>query len=527
MSFGYPQLYANGLNNTSQIRRSADMIYQRGGTYQITLTGSTYESSMVLVVDMYSNDNKVGQMSLVPANISETNNIYTYTFNLRPYNYLQAYVNTEHYQYYWLDDFDATTQTINVEAPYPNGIKASFKYGWRYYNGLILNQEFTDIPTNDLNHYTLIPEYKDVNGLFPSQYTNTGKYFDYVGGAFQFDENYILPNFDQEVGTVIGTGFTGNSLSLYTRFSPISPYLMDYPTVPEQSETARFLTNAPRIQYIQNDENYVLWYLNGQSGDRFVVEADFAVYEFYDLNNNLINTYNQELNKAGTPYESTVLFVDNLKRFALPSGPQDILNLFTGVTFENVAYYRVQLFYSYPTYNNVARQCTGPVGPVSEPFYFYLYDNCLPENTRLCWLNELGGYDYYTFQSYRQDTKKIDRQAYDSRYYSPALSSPDRNIGRSNKTFDTTVTQEITLDTTYLNVAQSQWLEGLFMSPQVYIMRPDYISPIDLPNKIYKDLRPVQVISTAVDTMTKKHSKLNKYRITLKTGDSYFVNKGF
>lgn len=527
MSFGYPQLYANGLNNTSQIRRSADMIYQRGGTYQITLTGDTYQSSMVLVVDMYSNDNKVGQMSLVPASVTESRYIYTYTFNLRPYNYLQAYVNTEHYQYYWQDNFDATTNDINVNAPYPNSIKANFKYGWRYYDGLILTQEFVTAPENDFNHFTLLPEYKDINGLFPSGYTNSGNYFDYIGGAFQFDDNYILPNFDQEVGTVIGTGFTGNSMSIYTRFSPISPYLMDYPTVPEQSETARFLSNAPRIQYIQNDENYVLWYLNGQSGDRFVVEADFAVYEFYDANNNLVNTYNQELNKAGTPYESPLTHVDTLKRFGLPCGTKDILNLFTGVTFDNIAYYRVQLFYAFPTYKNIDRQCIGPVGPVSEAFYFYLYNNCLPENTRLCWLNELGGYDYYTFQSYRQDTKKIDRTSYDSRYYSPALSSPDRNIGRSNKTFDTNVTQEITLDTTYLNVAQSQWLEGLFLSPQVYIMRPDYISPIDVANKIYKDLRPVQVISTAVDTMTKKHSKLNKYRITLKTGDSYFVAKGF
>ena len=43
MPFGYPQLYANGLNNNTQIRRSTDMIYQRGGTYSVTLTGDTYQ----------------------------------------------------------------------------------------------------------------------------------------------------------------------------------------------------------------------------------------------------------------------------------------------------------------------------------------------------------------------------------------------------------------------------------------------------------------------------------------------------
>ena len=72
-----------------------------------------------------------------------------------------------------------------------------------------------------------------------------------------------------------------------------------------------------------------------------------------------------------------------------------------------------------------------------------------------------------------------------------------------------------------------QWLEQLFYSPQVYIMKPDYVSPIDVPNKIYKDLTPVQILSTEVNTITKKHRKLNKYRITLKTADTFFANKGF
>jgi hypothetical protein len=186
----------------------------------------------------------------------------------------------------------------------------------------------------------------------------------------------------------------------------------------------------------------------------------------------------------------------------------------------------VQLFYGLPTWN-VNRIARGPIGPVSEAFWFYLYDNCLPENTRIVWLNNEGGYDYYTFQSYRQDSQKIDRKTYDSRYYSTNLSSPDRNIGRSIKTFDTNVTEETILETDYLSIPQSNWLEGLFTSPQVYIMKGDYISTIDRQNKIYKDLNPVDVISTSVERLNKKHNKLRKYRITLKAADSYFVNKGF
>ena len=523
MSFGYPQLYANGLNSNSQIRRSADFVYQRGGTYEVVLTGSTLQTSIELVVNLYSNDNLVGTLALVPYDISLSDGIYKYKFNIRPYDYLKNYVETEHYQYYWLGNFDTTSKQINVEAPYPNGIKVNFNYGYRY----LINGVYTgDTVTHDYNHYTYIPQTFNTTAFIPSDYVSTGKYFDYIGGTFNFDNNFILPNYDQEVGTVIGTGFTDNTVYVNSRLSPIGQYLMDYPTVPEQSQTARFLSDAPRIQYIQNTENYVLYYLNGQTGDRMVIEADWAVFEFYDYNNSLITKYNQQLNRSGTVYSSPTAYDDTLKRFALPCGPVDITNLFIDIDWSTVAYYRVQLCYGLPTWN-ADRTNTGPIGPLSEIFYFYLYDNCYPESTRLVWLNEQGAYDYFTFQSFRQDTKQITRTTYDNRYYATNLSSPDRNIGRSKKTFDTNVTQEIVLDTRYLNIAESQWIEQLFLSPQVYIMNSDYISPIDRQDKIYKDLRPVQVTSTSVDTITKKHSKMNKYKITLVTGDSYFVNKGF
>lgn len=87
MSFGYTQLYANGLNSTSQIRRSTDMIYQRGATYEVVLTGNTYVTSMELDVDLYSNDTQVGRMQLVPYDVSQSGATYTYRFNIRPYDY--------------------------------------------------------------------------------------------------------------------------------------------------------------------------------------------------------------------------------------------------------------------------------------------------------------------------------------------------------------------------------------------------------------------------------------------------------
>ena len=526
MSFGYPTQYANGLNNNSQLRRSTDMIYQRGATYEIDLTGSTYVSSMELDVDLYANDAKVGRMSIVPFDVIQSGSTYTYKFNLRPYTYMSNYVQAQHYQTYWKNDWFTSNNIININNPYPNIVKANYKYGYKYLTGSTLVTEYTGSPENNVNHYTDIPYCQSSTGFTASGFTNTGNYFNYVGGAFQFEDHYILNNFDQEIGTVMGTGLTINTVDQYRRLSPMSQFLMDSPTTPQPSQTSRFLTDAPRIQYVQLEESYVLYYLAGQTGDRQVMETDFLVLQFYDESNTRINYVQQNLNFADTSYASPSGYTDNLSVFALPVGPQDIVNIYSNIDWTDVAYYTAQIFYGYPT-NVELRNSVGPVGPLSEAFYFYPYENCLPEDTRIAFLNTKGGFDYFTFTAYRNDTKKIQTTSYDSRYYATNLNSADRNYGRSVKTFDTNVNQEIVLESNYLTVEQGNWLEQLFYSPQVYIMKKDYISPMDRQDKFYKDMTPVQVLSTEVETITKKHRKLNKYRITLKTGNNFFVNKGF
>lgn len=525
-TFGYRELYTNGLNSNTQIRRSVDGIYQRGANYQVVLTGDTYYSTMELDVDLYSDDVKVGRMAVTPFSITESGSTYTYFFNIRPYSYFENYIKSEHYNTYELNDWYTTNLNININNTYPNSIKGNIKYGYRYSINDVTTLEYSGSPENNLTHYTMIPFTATATGFTASDFTSTGYYFDYIGGTFQMNEHLILPNYDQELGSVMGTGVTLNSVDYYRRYSPMSQFLMDYPNLPEQSETGRFLTDAPRIQRIQSDEGYVLHYLAGQSGDRQVIEADYAVFEFYDSTNTRTAYFEQALNFSGTTYASPTGYTDNLRIFKLPCGPEDITNIFSSIAWSGVSYYRVQLFYGLPT-EDTNRGTYGAIGPVSESFYFYLYENCYPEDTRLVFLNDRGGYDYYTFRSYREDKKKIERQTFNNRTYSTTITSPDRDVGRVVKTFDTQVDEEVILESEYLTVPIGNWLEQLFTSPQVYEMKEDYVSSIDRQDKVYKDLRPVQIISTEVETITKNHRKLNKYRISLKYADSYFVSKGF
>jgi len=75
------------------------MVFQRGGNYNVVLTGSTYESEMELDVDLYGDGTKVGRMSLVPYNTSLSGSTYYYYFNLRPYSYMSNYDESENFTY--------------------------------------------------------------------------------------------------------------------------------------------------------------------------------------------------------------------------------------------------------------------------------------------------------------------------------------------------------------------------------------------------------------------------------------------
>lgn len=520
-TFGYKSNVFNGLNSNSQIRRSVDMIYQRGATYEVILTGDTLFESMELDVDLYSDDTKVGRMQVVAYDIDYESSYFVYKFNVRPYEYFANFIESEHYAYYWKNDWSSTNTTINEDADYKNIIKANIKYGYRYIdnNGTVVT-EYATSPTNSFTLYTdMNPIFSDTT-LNVTGFTETTDDITLVGGTFQMDEKFLIPNIDQEIGSVI-TDDDLFTLDTNRKLSPMSQFLLDAPTAPEKSETSRFLTDSPRIIDIQSHENYVLYYLDGQTGDRQVIPAGWAVFEFFDNTNTQVTRYDLDL-EMDFPTGHT--YTLDMKR--LPCGPSDIDNLFATIDWTQIAYYSVQI---YSAFDSVSDDHVdfGPVAPVSESFYFYVKENCLPESTRLAFLNMRGGFDYYTFKAYRQDKKTIERSTFKSKYHSPSVTGPDRFAGRNVKTFNTEVEREITLETDFLTVEVGNWLEELFMSPQVYEMKDDYISPIDRQDKIYMDLKPIQVISSEVETITKKHKKLNKYRITIKYADSYFVQKGF
>jgi hypothetical protein len=82
------------------------------------------------------------------------------------------------------------------------------------------------------------------------------------------------------------------------------------------------------------------------------------------------------------------------------------------------------------------------------------------------------------------------------------LSSPDRNIGRTVKTFDTDVQREFVLESDFLSEPLGDWLQQLFYSPNVYIQDGF-------------DMVPVVITTSTLNAKTNPRTqKLFNYQIT-------------
>ena len=61
------------------------------------------------------------------------------------------------------------------------------------------------------------------------------------------------------------------------------------------------------------------------------------------------------------------------------------------------------------------------------------------------------------------------------------------------KQFAQDVDREVVLESDFLTVEQGNWLEDLFLSPQVYEMKPSFISPMGCQDEYYMDLSLIHI----------------------------------
>tara|TARA_R110000868_G_scaffold245133_2_gene501633 strand:+ start:7689 stop:8618 length:930 start_codon:yes stop_codon:yes gene_type:complete len=219
----------------------------------------------------------------------------------------------------------------------------------------------------------------------------------------------------------------------------------DYTDYDNAVTAKKFLTYAPRTQYIDSNQSAFLYFLT--SNLTSIIQVTLKGY-----------------NSAGANITNGVIDIattDKYNRIAI--GTYDITNSAaadwsTGLpsTFlTGVSYYTVRV----------------EGGAIkSELMTFYVNAKCSKYTpVRLTWLNRLGGFDSFNFIYKSEIDVDVKRSTYQQEPHTFSGTSWDyTKASRGVTTYNVEMTSGMKVNTDFLTDTESAWMEDLFTSPVVY-----------------------------------------------------------
>lgn len=153
-------------------------------------------------------------------------------------------------------------------------------------------------------------------------------------------------------------------------------------------------------------------------------------------------------------------------------GPANLLQANTYQTENNIQYTGLPFYDSNVTsYSVTLLDLKGNTR--SETLWFDIDCECAWETPyRLCFLNKLGGYDFFNFNWNSKKKSSYDKSFYKSKAWkwdsNNLISYSSQNRGKIQ--YSTIATDKLELTSGWITEEQSTWLEELISSPDVYIM---------------------------------------------------------
>ena len=253
------------------------------------------------------------------------------------------------------------------------------------------------------------------------------------------------------------------------------------------------LTNSPTTQSIKDDEYQTLSIINGNFDD-----SDLVAQDIYYIQVNVYNEAGSNIQNfgwfnigpnGGGPRATNELqewtnggvysAQDNGTRLIhVASGPQNFAD--AGNTLNSSwASYKITLM--------------GQEGPgiedgnaiYAERWFTKSDGECGYSGTRFAFLNELGGYDYYSFDLADTKQDNITRETYEQTFinYTAGGSSVPYNISRrGNKIYSIAYEETRTAESNYLTQSEADWLRELVESPNVFIQEGGEFLPVVISN---------------------------------------------
>jgi len=93
--------------------------------------------------------------------------------------------------------------------------------------------------------------------------------------------------------------------------------------------------------------------------------------------------------------------------------------------------------------------------------------DCKYENYRLCWLNKMGGYDYFNFSKEHDRTVAIDRKEWQQQL---DWNYTWQSGARQTSTFNVNASEDYSINTDWLSENELRMLQDLITSPDVYLL---------------------------------------------------------
>ena len=277
------------------------------------------------------------------------------------------------------------------------------------------------------------------------------------------------------------------------------------------SSTGSFLSNAPKTQYLRTTDYLTLSFFNEYDWD---FEVGTSGLQYPSIKYIKIQFYNNG-SASGSLITKTAIAPNGGHSGYM--GDSNTKIQFVGVGTGNLVGSGETLPVSWDYYTVQAFDFTDNL--VSDTYNFYKQEeDCKEfETIRLTWLNKFGVWDYYNFTKKSVRTFNTKRKSY-TQITGTWNESKFRINGHTGgkKTYNSSISETIKLNTDYITEAEAIWLEELFISNDVYILEE---RSTDNANQGYmrKYIQPATITNSTHTRKTKANDKLIQYTFNLQT----------
>ena len=277
------------------------------------------------------------------------------------------------------------------------------------------------------------------------------------------------------------------------------------------SSTDSFLSNAPKTQYLRTTDYLTLSFFSQYDWD---FEVGTAGVQYPSVRKIEIQFYNNG-STTGSLITKTAVAANGGHSGYM--GDSNNKLQFVGVGTGNLVGSGETLPTNWDYYTVIAKDQGNNV--ISDTYNFYKQEeDCKEyETIRLTWLNKFGVWDYYNFTKKSVRTFNTKRKSY-TQITGTWNESKFRINGHTGgkKTYNSSISETIKLNTDYITEAEAIWLEELFISNDVYILEERSTDSTSL-GYMRKYIQPATITNSTHTRKTKANDKLIQYTFNLQT----------